>query len=66
MRMHIRIRFEVLGTSAGGVVTPRGSVGTALVEGAGPSGSSIMRVVMRTMVVMVVGGIMPAPVVRFL
>ena len=62
MRMHIRIRFDVLGTSARGVVIPRGSAGTALAEGAVSPGSLMMRMVR----MMVVVGIMSAPVMHFL
>ena len=61
MRMHIRIRFNVLGASVGGVVISRGGAGTALVDGAIPPASSM---VMRVMVVVV--GIMPGPTVRLL
>jgi len=62
--MHIRIRFDVLGTSVGRVVIPWGSAGTALVEDAVPPGSSMMRVVVVR--VMMVVDIMPTPIVRFL
>jgi hypothetical protein len=65
MRMHIRIRLDVLSASVGWVVIPRSGAGTALVGDAVPSASStmlwlVMVVVMRIMMV----GIMPAPSVR--
>jgi hypothetical protein len=52
MRMDIQIRFDVLGTSVGGVVIPRGA-DTALVDGAVPPGSSTMWVVVVRMMVVV-------------
>jgi hypothetical protein len=64
MRMHIRIRLQVLGASVGRVVVPRGGAGTTLVDGAvSPASSMMLRVVMTRMVMV---GIMPGPAVRLL
>jgi hypothetical protein len=60
MRIHIRIRFYVLGASVSGVVIPRGGACTALADGAVPPASSMMLVA----VAMVVD-IIPASAVRF-
>jgi hypothetical protein len=65
MRMHIRIRLDVLSASVGRVVIPRSGAGTALVGDAVPSASSIMLwVVVVVMMRMMVVVIMPAPAER--
>jgi hypothetical protein len=55
----------VLSASVGRVVIPRGAAGTARIDDAVPSASSMMlRVVVVVMMRMVMVGIMPAPAVR--
>jgi hypothetical protein len=58
MRMHIRIRLDVLSASVGRVFIPRSGASTALVGDAVPSASSTMLwlvvvVVMRMVVVVI-------------